>query len=130
MYVRAAAFALAPRRTTGRRGSSSTSAFGIIVTVVNVGNVPIKNVKIEMSGKVYDLGKIDPGEWDTAFTYPNGMSGVRLVGLVGGVCPRGLDRRLGHAGIEWHYRGARRWGRGRRPQGGSGDHPALKTPAC
>lgn len=52
--------------------------FIIIVTVENVGVVPIESVKIEMSGKVYDLGEIEPGESEIEFTYPTGESVVLL----------------------------------------------------
>ena len=52
--------------------------FNIIVTVENVGVRTIGNVEVEMSGKVYDLGDIEPGETETEFTFPNADSGVKL----------------------------------------------------
>jgi hypothetical protein len=62
-----------------------TDVFSIVITVENVGDVPIQNVRIEMWGKVYDLGDIEPGASETEFTFPTGDSGVKLLWMSSGV---------------------------------------------
>jgi hypothetical protein len=60
-------------------------SFSIIVTVENVGDQPLQNVAIELSGKVYELGVVEPGESEMEFTFPTGESAVKLVWIVDSV---------------------------------------------
>jgi hypothetical protein len=60
-------------------------SFSIIVTVENVGDQPLQNVAIVLSGKDYELGVIEPGASEMEFTFPTGESAVKLVWIVDSV---------------------------------------------